>query len=162
VNDIVIGTVVQRFPEIYNVDINAPSMAELNSIEFEGATKKNKPNLTVGTAIFCRILAIDTKIRLTCISPLHKKAWTTKEAFFGPLDNGWIEQFPIRFVRNLMGSRQDILQKIGEHIAFDVQLGFNGRVWFNAKRREDVVFVRSVLRHCAEGGDIEKSLERLR
>lgn len=43
----VIGTVVARHAEGYRVDIGSAQMASLDALAFEGATKRNKPNLKV-------------------------------------------------------------------------------------------------------------------
>lgn len=42
-NDLVIGVIKSRFPEHYVVDINAPTDAILGGLEFDNASKKNKP-----------------------------------------------------------------------------------------------------------------------
>jgi hypothetical protein len=55
-----------------------------------GATRRDKPNFQEGTLIFCRVLEADSssglaRIKLSCISPICKKAWNSGEAFFGEL-----------------------------------------------------------------------------
>jgi len=46
-------------------------------MDFEGATKKNKPNLQVGQYIFSRITETNhyLKGKLSCINPNSKKEW---------------------------------------------------------------------------------------
>ena len=76
------------------MDIGAPGQATLGNVEFEGATKHNRPDLKTGTLIFCRVLDIEsdkTRPKLTCISPLHKKNWSSGEAFFKELKVGIVE-----------------------------------------------------------------------
>ena len=46
-NDIVIGTIVDKTYEYYTVELKGIDFFNLNSTEFEGATKKNKPDLEV-------------------------------------------------------------------------------------------------------------------
>ena len=46
-NDIVIGTIVDKTFEYYTVELKGTDFFNLNSTEFEGATKKNKPDLEV-------------------------------------------------------------------------------------------------------------------
>ena len=53
--DIVIGIISQKTYEIYRVNILANREASLNSIDFEGATRKTKPNLNVGDVVFARV-----------------------------------------------------------------------------------------------------------
>ena len=83
-NDTVIGVVVSKNPEFFTVDIGADSMACLNCLEFQNATRKEQPKYPDGTLIYCRVLSNDRfgKIQLSCINPLDKKAWNSGEAFF--------------------------------------------------------------------------------
>ena len=43
----VIGVISQRQGESYRVDIGSAHMTSLDGLAFEGATKRNKPNLRV-------------------------------------------------------------------------------------------------------------------
>ena len=43
----VIGMITQRLGEGYRADIGSAHYASLDSLAFEGATKRNKPNLKV-------------------------------------------------------------------------------------------------------------------
>jgi exosome complex component RRP40 len=45
--DIVLGTIIARHAEGYRVDLGGAHMAALDAMAFEGATKRNKPNLKV-------------------------------------------------------------------------------------------------------------------
>jgi hypothetical protein len=42
--------------------------------------------------------------KLSCISPLDKKAWNSGEAFFGLLKGGFVKDFPVSFTRGLLSS----------------------------------------------------------
>ena len=73
----VIGTVVEKHGEAYKVDIGTAQPAMLPAIAFEGATKRNRPNIPVGALVYCRV-AIANKFmetELTCISVHFKKDW---------------------------------------------------------------------------------------
>lgn len=61
------------------------------STAFEGATKRNRPNLSVGDLVFARVVMAnkDMKAELSCISLQFKKDWMTGEALFGPLQDGY-------------------------------------------------------------------------
>lgn len=54
-NHFVIGVVKNKVGDNFIVDINAPVDATLGGLEFDGATKRNKPNLAAGDLIFTRI-----------------------------------------------------------------------------------------------------------
>ena len=59
VDDIVIGTVAQRNPEFFTVDINSAGYALLNTLEFQGATRRDKPKYEEGTLVYARVLQAD-------------------------------------------------------------------------------------------------------
>ena len=44
--------------ENYVVDINGESYGILSFYEFQGATKRDKPNYPDGTLIYCRVLKV--------------------------------------------------------------------------------------------------------
>ena len=91
-NDTIIGVIVGRNPEFFTVDIGSESLANLSTLEFQNATRKEKPNYIEGTLIYCRVLSVDhySKVQLTCINPIEKKAWNSGEAFFTDLKGGLI------------------------------------------------------------------------
>ena len=92
INDIVIGTIIDKTFDYYSVDVKGTDFFILNALEFEGATRKNKPDLEIGQLIYARVLCINEYERseLSCISPYHKKSWSTGEAFFQPLVDGFL------------------------------------------------------------------------
>lgn len=51
VNDCVIGVVTRVFSEEYEVDINSSHSGRLNTVAFEGATKRNRPYLKVHSVV---------------------------------------------------------------------------------------------------------------
>ena len=55
VEDEVIGVVVARGADSYRVDIGSSRDALLPFLAFEGATKRNRPNLAVGTLVYARV-----------------------------------------------------------------------------------------------------------
>ena len=54
-NQFLIGIIKNRVGDNYLVDINAPTQATLPGLEFDGATKRNKPNLSPGDLVFARV-----------------------------------------------------------------------------------------------------------
>lgn len=48
--DIVLGTIIARHAEGYRVDVGSAHAAALDALAFEGATKRSKPNLKVGSS----------------------------------------------------------------------------------------------------------------
>lgn len=58
-NDTIIGVIVGRNPEFFTVDIGSDSHVNLSTLEFQNATRKEKPNYIEGTLIYCRVLSCD-------------------------------------------------------------------------------------------------------
>lgn len=108
--DVVVGTVINKLGEFYKVcyfvnDFQLPRNLTLNffkvslnyfhdgilpDMAFEGATKRNKPNLIPGNYICSRISYVDLEsgeIELTCITPEEKKTWSNNENYLGVLKN---------------------------------------------------------------------------
>jgi exosome complex component RRP40 len=55
VNQFAIGIIKNRIGETFIVDINAPHDGSLGALEFDGATKRNKPNLNPGDIVYTRV-----------------------------------------------------------------------------------------------------------
>ena len=55
VGDVVVGVVSDRNAEFYRVQLHASAVATLPVLAFDGATKRNKPNLVVGSVVFARV-----------------------------------------------------------------------------------------------------------
>ena len=98
-----IGKVVSKYAYSYELEIGAYCPAVLDALEFDGATKKNKPNLDINALVYCRVKAVDKFSRpvLSCMSPVHKKGWSTGESYFGPLKGGFLCEISKKLVKYL-------------------------------------------------------------
>lgn len=108
VDDIIIGVVTMKNPEFFTLDINSATTALLNTLEFQGSTRRDKPKYEEGTLVFAKVILSDrlAKTQLSCISALDKKAWNSGEAFFGELKGGFVRDFPIGFCRELIAGEE--------------------------------------------------------
>ncbi|RKP11728.1 hypothetical protein BJ684DRAFT_12538, partial [Piptocephalis cylindrospora] len=81
----VIGIVTGRMGEAYRVDIGTASPATLPMLAFEGATKRNRPNLTVGALVYARVSIADRDMEpeIQCAHPT-----TNRSDGFGELKDG--------------------------------------------------------------------------
>jgi exosome complex RNA-binding protein Rrp4 len=55
VNQFVIGIIKNRIGDNFVVDINAPHDGMLGGLEFDGATKRNKPSFNPGDIVYTRV-----------------------------------------------------------------------------------------------------------
>ena len=53
--DYVLGTVTSQLTDYYRVDIGGPQQAMLSYLSFEGATKRNRPNVKAGSLVYGQI-----------------------------------------------------------------------------------------------------------
>jgi exosome complex component RRP40 len=83
VGDQIVGIIDDKGSDYYRVNIFCGSSCMLSRLAFEGATKRNKPELKRGDVIYARILKChkDFDIELTCISTSgNKKDWSSGES----------------------------------------------------------------------------------
>ena len=83
---------MERHAEEYRVNIRACTTAILPSLAFDGASKRNKPDLKVGDVIYARVVLArrDVEPRLTCCARegQRKRDWVTGESVYGQLKTG--------------------------------------------------------------------------
>lgn len=53
-----IGVIVSRHAENYKVDVGTSSNVQLDALAFDGASKRNKPNLQVGDIVYARVILV--------------------------------------------------------------------------------------------------------
>jgi len=182
VNESVIGVIIEKFSENYKVDIGGSEAANLSVLAFQGATKRNKPNLEVGTLIYCRIAAVDRDLepQLSCITTnatSHNKEWVTGEAFFGPLNKGITINTSLHYCRSLLtptasnSSKQqkkardemNVLELCGEFIPYEVAIGLNGRIWIRCDSPLAAILISNAINNSQQmkQKDIQQMVKQL-
>lgn len=139
----VIGVVIQKAGDIFRVDIGASEPAALSYLAFEGATKKNRPNVSVGDLVFAKLLVAykDFESELICVDSLGKKQK------LGVLSGGFVFNCSINLVRKLRSSECPLLDSIKRSIQvpLEIVVGMNGRVWINARNERDIIAVGNII-----------------
>ncbi|KAF7389250.1 hypothetical protein HZH66_010387 [Vespula vulgaris] len=71
----VIGIIIQKVGDLYKVDIGAKESAALSYLAFEGATKKNRPDVQVGDIVFAKLVVAikDMEPELVCVDSQGKQ-----------------------------------------------------------------------------------------
>lgn len=128
-NDLVLGIVIGVYSENFKVLLqNFSQPVQLSMFAFPNATKKNRPNLRVGQAVYARVSQAvpEVDIEIECIDPD-----TGKEGGFGPLDDsGLVFELHHNFARDLLFNKSSVfLEKLASRCAFEIAIGINGRVW---------------------------------
>ena len=147
VDDFVIGTIVQRTGEYYKLDIGTYTFGILPSIEFEGATKKTKPNLLVGDAVFCRIMKINKfdSPTLTCISQFNSKNWASGESFFGQLKEGHIFSFDKSYAGEFYRQDNFAVNRLSDVCSYEIAAAHNGKLWINSNSPKNILHIYEIL-----------------
>ena len=75
--------VVGKGGDTFRVDIGSADNASLSFMAFEGATKKNKPNINVGDVVYAKLLVAsrDMEPELVCVDSYGKKG---RDSFKSP------------------------------------------------------------------------------
>mgnify|MGYP002804393234 FL=1 len=147
--DCVVGIVMGRNADFYKVEIRAPSPAFLPTLAWNGATKRNRPVLEIGTLVYARIEAAhpDLDTELTCIDPDTKKSWSTGEVLLGELKGGLSFEVALSAAQRLLDVDCPILDRLGKDFAYELCVGQNGRVWLSAPTaRETVLLLQAIKR----------------
>ncbi|KAG1151236.1 hypothetical protein G6F37_002943 [Rhizopus arrhizus] len=140
----VIGTVMAKLGEYFRVDIGTAHAAVLPMLAFEGATKRNRPNLSVRSLVYCRVAMAnrDMEAELECVNPT-----TGKGDGFGELVGGYVFTGSLGLCRRLLNPNTPILTLLGEHFPFETAVGMNGRIWVNSEEPNITILIANAIQH---------------
>ena len=94
VGDTVVGVVADRAggaEASYKVRLHGTGVARLPELAFDGASKRNKPALAVGSVVFARVAAVGAHVDAElscCVQSGPRRDWMTGQALFGELRGG--------------------------------------------------------------------------
>ncbi|KAL0953426.1 hypothetical protein HGRIS_004662 [Hohenbuehelia grisea] len=142
----VIGVITARSGDGYRVDIGAAHQASLDGLAFEGASKRNKPNLRIGCIVYARVSLAhkDMEPELECFD-----AQTRKAEGFGELKGGFVGRCSLKMCRELLDPNHFLLPLLGSLFQLEAAVGTNGRVWVNT----DAVKRTIAVTRCIEAVD---------
>lgn len=140
----VIGIVRMKASYHARIDINSADLATLSLLAFEGASKRNKPNLAIGDLVYAKVLSANkyTETELVCVNSSGKR-----EALGVIGDKGGLMmQSSIDTARALLSPRCYFLEKLGEKYKYEVAVGLNGRLWLNACDKTTLLHVANEIK----------------
>ncbi|KAJ2160506.1 exosome non-catalytic core subunit rrp40 [Coemansia sp. RSA 552] len=140
----VVGVVVARHGEGYRVDIGSAHDALLPLLAFEGATRRNKPNLAVGAVVYARVVVANSVMdpEIECFN-----SNTGKAEGYGELAGGFMFKCSLGLARRLISGSAPVLGALGKSLPFEVAVGVNGRVWLDAESPQKTVLVANAIRN---------------
>ena len=120
----------------------------LPTLAFDGASKRNKPNLLVGALVLARVVTAnkDVEPELSCMA-LHgpKKEWVTGLSQFGELKDGATINASTALCQSLLQTDCVVLQCLGRRMPFEMAVGFNGFVWVRAQSQAHHVVITNAI-----------------
>ncbi|KFB45490.1 hypothetical protein ZHAS_00013425 [Anopheles sinensis] len=139
--ELVVGVVTAKAGDIFRVDIGSSEAASLSYIAFEGATKKNRPDVNVGDIVYARLLIAhpDIEPELVCVDSHGKKGK------LGVLSGGFLLSCSLNLVRKILNPKCTFLGLLAKEIAFEMAAGMNGRIWVRGKTSKETIAVGNAI-----------------
>ncbi|KAK9729373.1 exosome non-catalytic core subunit rrp40 [Basidiobolus ranarum] len=140
----VIGIITGKHAESYRVDIGSAQPAMLPALAFEGATKRNRPNLNVGSLVYARVSLAnkDMEPELECVNPTSGKS-----EGYGELKDGFMFKCSLGLCRKLLNPKSPVLVALGSHFPFETAVGMNGRVWVNSTDTQHIILLTNAIKN---------------
>ncbi|XP_045772491.1 exosome complex component RRP40 [Maniola jurtina] len=137
----IIGVVTQKAGDIFRVDVGGSSTAALSYLSFEGATKKNRPEIQVGDIIYAKMLVAskDMEPELVCVDSHGKKGR------LGVLNDGFVFKCSLNLVRKILNPSCPLLASLKNEWPFEIAAGMNGRIWIKANSMRETIAVGNAI-----------------
>lgn len=164
VEDRVVGIVEDRAGtdgaggDLYRLNIGASHPAVLSNMQFEGASKRNKPSFQPGQLIYARIVDLHNYLldpTLSCINGPHdtgvpRKDWMTNEGCYGELRGGTCCKISTNLALDLLHPSNTVLNELAaSKLAFEVAIGVNGFLWIHSAIPEHTILIQNAVQNSA-------------
>lgn len=139
--DHVIGIVIAKMGDFYRVDIGASEPSSMSYLAFEGATKKNRPDVHVEDAVFGRLVVAnrDTEAEIVCVDSHGKKGK------LGVLSNGFLFSASINLVRKVLRPDCPLMAALSKEMKFAAVFGMNGKIWIQGNTKKETIAVGNAI-----------------
>jgi exosome complex component RRP40 len=117
-------------------------LATLPVIAFEGASRKNRPNLSVGALIYARVVVSnkDMSPEIVCYKA------NLKAEGMGELVGGYMCQCSLSLCRSLLFKTNPVLPYLCEMFSYEAAIGSNGRIWVNSgSEQHTILLINAIL-----------------
>ncbi|KJH45347.1 hypothetical protein DICVIV_08623 [Dictyocaulus viviparus] len=140
--DRIIGIVTGSVGEFYKLDIGTAEHATISFLAFEGATKRNRPDLKIGDVIYAQVSDefAHTDIELTCINALSRARG------LGVLSGGFLFKVSCNLARRLLSNQSHLLELLGNHYKFEITVGLNGRIWLKGAVHSHIIIIHNIIK----------------
>lgn len=177
VGDRVIGIIEDQkaSADYYRVQIFGSHSALLHVLSFEGATKRNRPQLEPGCLVYCRVVKgfgggrMDPEVSCKVGGSggggssggkstfnedenddggASRKDWLTNEGTYGPLNGGTSFRISLGLARELLNPKNAVLAALDKSgIPFEIAIGVNGMVWVNSPEAEYTIIILNAIKN---------------
>ncbi|KAM3612130.1 uncharacterized protein V6R79_003323 [Siganus canaliculatus] len=141
----VIGIVTAKAGDMFKVDCGGSEQASLSYLGFEGATKRNRPNVQVGDLVFAQFVVAnkDMEPELVCMDSSGR---ANGMGVFG--GGGLLFTVSLGLVRRLLSPHSDVLADLQQLFPCELVLGMNGRVWIRSSSVQRTLVIANLLQSC--------------
>ncbi|KAL3831183.1 hypothetical protein ACJMK2_044781 [Sinanodonta woodiana] len=139
----VLGVVTVKAGDVFRVDVGGSEQATLSYLSFEGATKRNRPDVKVGDIVFARLLVAnkDMEPELICIDGAGRSSGM---GVIGR-DRGFMFTCSLNLIRKILSPGCILLKTLGNGNRFEITVGMNGRVWIHGRSVVDTIMVANAI-----------------
>nr|CDS33313.1 exosome complex component RRP40 [Hymenolepis microstoma] len=157
IGDRVLGVVKKKNGDTFYLDIGCASPAALNCLTgFEGASKKNRPDIRLKDVIFAAIAQADPdmEIELTCMNEAGKASGMGilgrhepgSVGNAGGMNLGVMIGCSLQLCRRLSDTANfPLIEKLSKRFAFEICVGCNGRIWLTARSARETMLLANTL-----------------
>ncbi|CAL8262467.1 unnamed protein product [Lota lota] len=138
----VIGIITTKSGDVFKVDVGGSEQASLSYLAFEGATKRNRPNVQVGDLVYAQFLIAnkDMEPELVCIDSSGR---ANGLGVFGA--GGLLFKVSLGLVRRLLAPQNEIVKDLEKLYPCELVVGMNGRLWARAATVQKTLIVANLL-----------------
>lgn len=137
----VIGTVIGKGMDGFRVEIGTSEPAALSFLSFEGATKKNKPDVNLGDIVFARLILAnpDLESEIVCVDSFGKKEK------LGVLSEGFVFNASLNLIRRILSRNCPVLRRLKKEFNFELAAGMNGRIWIKGRNPKETIGIANAI-----------------
>ncbi|XP_037318277.1 exosome complex component RRP40 [Pungitius pungitius] len=141
----IIGIVTVKSGDVFKVDFGGSEQASLSYLAFEGATKRNRPNVQVGDLVFSQFLLAnqDMEPELVCVDSSGR---ANGMGVFGA--GGLLFTVSLGLVRRLLTPHSEILADLKQLFPCELVMGMNGRLWVKSSSIQQTLVISNLLQSC--------------
>ncbi|KAM8848413.1 exosome complex component RRP40 [Synchiropus picturatus] len=143
--DTVIGVVTAKSGDVFKVDVGGSDAASLSYLAFEGATKRNRPNVQVGDLVFAQFAVANQHMEpeLVCVDAAGR---ANGLGVFG--GDGLLFKVSLGLVRRLLSPLSDLQVALQQLYPFELVIGMNGRLWVKSSSVQRTLIIAALLESC--------------